>query len=116
MWEESLRAHRALGSPADKVTSREYDLRDFVHDALHPHHDKDVRALAMFPGPSADAQDLSFYVLDYAGKLRCLLVPNDTAQGRRSPPAANVLLHRGHAMALVPLDMQGKPPPTAAKN
>ena len=59
MWAEAQEVARALGSPSDRVTSHEFDLRDFVHDSLHPHHDKDVRSLALFPGPDSSAHDLA---------------------------------------------------------
>ena len=76
LWVESLEISRALGPPSDKVTSRESDLRDFVHDALHPHHDKHVRSLAFFPGPASGANDLAVWVLEYTGKVRCLRITN----------------------------------------
>lgn len=112
IWAEAREASYALGPPSDRMTNREFDLRDFVHDALYPHQDKDVRSLAIFPGPASATHDLAVWVLDYTGKIRCLLITDKGDSRVTSMKAdANVLLHRGYAVALIPTDKQCRPPP-----
>ena len=67
MWDAAYDAQMALGEPASLISTAEADLRVFAHDALYPHHDKDVRCVAAFPLTALKGARLHVWLVDRGG-------------------------------------------------
>ena len=100
LWEQAYRAQDALGQPASLISTAEADLRVFAHDALHPHHDKDLRSFAVFPVAFLQGVRLQIWIVDHTGYLKQMTIH----PGGDDPGAldAYVVLHRGHVRTLAP--------------
>ena len=70
LLEQALEAASALGEAPALVTPAEGNLRVFAHDALHAHHDKDVRTLSTFPLSILRGVTLDVWLVDYWGQLK----------------------------------------------
>ena len=55
------------------MSPAEADLRVFAHDALHPHHDRDVRSFAAFPLAFMRSVEVHAYVADFFGGVKELI-------------------------------------------
>ena len=107
LWEAAYDAQLALGEPASLISTAEADLRVFAHDALYPHHDKDVRCVAAFPLTALKGARLHVWLVDRGGALRRLTF--SPATGTPAEVEAYVVLTRGHVRAFSPVSSCGEP-------
>ena len=64
----AVEAEGTMGHAEARVTAIEHELRMYTHDILKPHHDKDYRALAVFPLEQLEAfRVVVLRVVDYKG-------------------------------------------------
>ena len=69
--ESSQAALRALGDAPPWIIAAEADIRSYVHDALHAHHDKDYRCLVACPLAALKERTLQIHRVGGGGRL-CL--------------------------------------------
>ena len=69
-WTHAVEALTVLSEEAESMPLYEAHLRVFCHDAVHPHHDRDFRALAALPISSLDDVDLHVWCLDKSLHVR----------------------------------------------
>ena len=60
-------AEGVMGHAEPKVTAMEYELRTYAHDILKPHHEKDYRALAVYPLEQLEEFRVIVIRADYKG-------------------------------------------------
>ena len=65
----AIEAMVALGDAEEVVTAVEHEIRVFAHDLITPHHEKDFRALAVFPLSALASAKLVVFRADYRGGL-----------------------------------------------
>ena len=65
----AVEAEGVMGHPEPKVAPVEHELRMYAHDILKPHHDKDYRALAVFPLAALEEMRIIVVRVDYKGDL-----------------------------------------------
>ena len=95
-------AEGVMGHPEAKVAPVEHELRMYSHDILKAHHDKDYRALAVFPLNDLDHLRLVVLRVDYKGDLLVETVTG--SQWTEQQPDVWALICRGHMTLLVPPD------------
>lgn len=95
-------AEAIMGPAEPRVSAVEAELRMYSHDLLHGGHDKDFRALAVFPLEDLGNTRAVILRLDYKGDVlpEMILGP----QWRDGLPTIWALIHRGHMTLLVPPD------------
>eukprot|EP00438_Fugacium_kawagutii_P035496 Skav226807 [mRNA] locus=scaffold2056:134273:145141:- [translate_table: standard] len=91
-----------MGAAEPKVSAVEAELRMYCHDVLHAGHDKDFRALAVFPVQELSNVRLAILRLDYKGDVLPELILG--THWRSGQPTLWALIHRGHMTLLVPTD------------
>ena len=98
---QALEAAELLGEPADKMPQGEADLRTFIHDLLHAHHDKDYRTPAAFPLEDLRKLCLCFVRVDSTYQASQDKIVGDKFDG---DPRNCLHFHaqRGHLTLLVP--------------
>ena len=87
-------AEGVMGHPEAKVAPVEHELRMYSHDILKAHHDKDYRALAVFPLNDLDHLRLVVLRVDYKGDLLVETVTG--SQWTEQQPDVWALICRGH--------------------
>ena len=97
-------AEGIMGHPEPKVTAVEYELRMYGHDVLKSHHDKDYRALAVFPLQDLEAVRVLVIRVDYKGEI--LLEAIAGTQWGEGGQDLWALIWKGHMTLLVPPDSQ----------
>ena len=65
----AVEAEGVMGHSEAKVAPVEHELRMYAHDILKPHHDKDYRALAVFPLAALEEMRVIVVRVDYKGDL-----------------------------------------------
>lgn len=65
----AVEAEGVMGHPEAKVAPVEHELRMYAHDILKPHHDKDYRALAVFPLAALEEVRIVVVRVDYKGDI-----------------------------------------------
>ena len=83
LWRMARSAHEALGPNDDVMTMQEASLRIFCHDALFPHHDRDVRTFAAFSLDLLRKVELRIWLVGPWGKLRELIFHGPSEQGTK---------------------------------
>eukprot|EP00435_Cladocopium_sp_Y103_P041030 s1496_g11.t1 len=91
-----------MGHPEAKVTAIEHELRMYTHDILKPHHDKDYRAVAVFPLEALAATRLIVLRVDYKGDVLPEVILG--SQWSKDQPDLWALVWKGHMTLLVPQD------------
>ena len=99
---QAVEAEGIMGHPEPKVSAVEYELRMYSHDVLKSHHDKDYRALAVFP--LQELEDIRVLVIrvDYKGDI--LLEAIAGTQWGEKGKDIWALIWRGHMTLLIPPD------------
>lgn len=62
LWDHAANAAGELGDPAPWIGAREHEVRGYIHDCLHGHHDKDYRLFHAFP-----IKELQDYTMQFWG-------------------------------------------------
>jgi hypothetical protein len=96
----AVEAEGTMGHAEARVTAIEHELRMYTHDILKPHHDKDYRALAVFPLEQLEAFRVVVLRVDYKGDY----VP-EIVQGphwKAGQPEVWAMIWRGHMTLLEP--------------
>ncbi|CAK9076517.1 unnamed protein product [Durusdinium trenchii] len=65
----AVEAEGVMSHPEAKVAPVEHELRMYAHDILKPHHDKDYRALAVFPLAALEEIRVIVVRVDYKGDI-----------------------------------------------
>jgi hypothetical protein len=73
----------------------------FCHDALYPHHDRDLRTFVTFPVAILQGIELHVWIVGPWGRIRELVI-HGQQEGDASPVVARVLLHKMHVVAMAP--------------
>ena len=100
IWEQAAEAIGELGDPAPWIGARESEVRDFAHDALRPHHDKDYRLYHAFCVDELQDYTLQFWRVNVQGQYQV-----DHIVGTRQGAEEKIipfLIHGGHIRLLVP--------------
>eukprot|EP00435_Cladocopium_sp_Y103_P065576 s1381_g27.t1 len=87
-------------SPDEMVAAVEHEIRIFIHDLVTAHHEKDFRALAVFPMASLAAAKLVVFRADYRGGLVV-----ESVVGPQWEPGGwtiSALIWKGHMTLLEP--------------
>ena len=102
LWDQAASAIGELGDPAPWIGSREADLRNFAHDCLRPHHDKDYRMFQAYL-----VEELKGYTMQ-CWRVNCRdQYKVDYLIGSGPRAESNVipfLIHGGHIRLLLPPD------------
>ncbi|CAK0902505.1 unnamed protein product, partial [Prorocentrum cordatum] len=100
LWAGASEATRALGETPEKLDRAEREVRGYIHDVLHPHHNKDYRSLCAFPLEPLSNVIPNFIRVDSLGRVNFESVSGAAA----SPESPNcwLLIHRRH-MRLIKL-------------
>ena len=94
----AVEAEGVMGHPETKVAPVEHELRMYAHDILKPHHDKDYRALAVFPLAAMEEIRVVVVRVDYKGDLLI-----ETVTGSQwSISDVWVMISKGHMTLLQP--------------
>ena len=94
----AVEAEGVMGHPEAKVAPVEHELRMYAHDILKPHHDKDYRALAVFPLAALEEVRIVVVRVDYKGDI--LL---ETVVGSQwTQQDVWVMISKGHTTLLRP--------------
>ena len=96
----AVEAEGVMGHAEAKVSAIEYELRMYTHDILKGHHDKDYRALAVFPVEVLENFRVIVIRVDYKGDY----VP-EVVQGthwKSGQPDLWALIQKGHMTLLTP--------------
>ena len=104
MMQGAMQVAAALGEAPAMVTPAEGNLCVFAHDALHPHHDKDVRSLVTFPCAQLKGLVVNGWLLDCWGQMKTVRLAPDNEDGDTGQ--IYILLHRMHARAVAPTPRQ----------
>ena len=93
-------AEGVMGHAEQRVAAIEHELRMYTHDILKPHHDKDYRALAVFPLEVLEEYRIIVLRTDYKGDY----VPEIVQGTHRKAGQKDIwaLIYKGHMMLLVP--------------
>ena len=100
IWEQAAEAVGELGDPAPWIGSKESEVRDFAHDALRPHHDKDYRLYHAFCIDELQDYTLQFWRVNVQGQYQV-----DHIVGTKPGAEEKIipfLIHGGHIRLLVP--------------
>ena len=101
---QAVEAEGIMGHPEAKVSAVEYELRMYGHDVLKGHHDKDYRALAVFPIQDLETTRVLVVRVDYKGDILLeAIAGTQWVDGGRDLWA---LIWKGHMTLLVPPDRQ----------
>lgn len=93
-------AEAIMGHPEPRVSAIEHELRMYSHDILKAHHDKDYRAVAVFPIEALGSNRLVTLRLDYKGDV---IVENILGnQWKDGQPTIWTLIWKGHMTLLLP--------------
>ena len=65
----AVEAQSQMGEPAEFITPIEHELRVYLHDLLHPAHERDFRSLAVFPVTELADAKIIVVRADYGGNL-----------------------------------------------
>ena len=96
----AVEAEGIMGHAEVKVSPVEREIRMYSHDILKAHHDKDYRALAVFPLEALSSSRVAVIRLDYKGDI--LL---ETITGQHWKPGQKdlwCLVWKGHMTLLIP--------------
>ena len=94
----AVEAEGVMSHPEAKVAPVEHELRMYAHDILKPHHDKDYRALAVFPLAALEEIRIIVVRVDYKGDI--LL---ETVVGSQwTQQDVWVMISKGHMTLLQP--------------
>ena len=93
-------AEGIMGHPEPKVSAIEHELRMYAHDILKAHHDKDYRAMAVFPVEALGVYRLVTLRLDYKGDVIVEHILGN--QWKEGQPTLWTLIWKGHMTLLVP--------------
>ena len=104
LWDHAAVAAGELGDPAPWIGAREHEVRGFIHDCLHSHHDKDYRLFHAFPITKLQGYTMQFWRVNYLGQYQVdHIVGKDRGSEERIIP---FLIHGGHIRLLNPGDME----------
>ena len=102
LWDHAAAAAGELGDPAPWIGAREHEVRGFIHDCLHSHHDKDYRLFHAFPIKKLQHYTMQFWRVNYLGQYQVdHIVGKDPGSEERIIP---FLIHGGHIRLLNPGD------------
>ena len=101
----AVEAEGVMSHPEAKVAPVEHELRMYAHDILKPHHDKDYRALAVFPLAALEEIRVIVVRVDYKGDI--LL---ETVVGSQwTQQDVWVMISKGHMTLLQPQSLPETP-------
>lgn len=102
LWDHAANAAGELGDPAPWIGAREHEVRGYIHDCLHSHHDKDYRLFHAFPIKELQDYTMQFWRLNYLGQYQVdhIVGKNAGAEEKVIP----FLIHGGHIRLLNPTD------------
>ena len=96
----AVEAEGAMGHAEVRVSPVEREIRMYSHDILKAHHDKDYRALAVFPLEALSGSRVAVIRLDYKGDI---LLETITGQHwKPGQPDLWCLVWKGHMTLLTP--------------
>lgn len=93
-------AEGVMGHAEPRVAAIEHEPRMYTHDILKPHHDKDYRALAVFPLEALEEYRIIVLRTDYKGDYVPEIVQGTHWKAGQKDVWA--LIYKGHMMLLVP--------------
>eukprot|EP00435_Cladocopium_sp_Y103_P035203 s583_g9.t1 len=97
----AVEAEGVMGHPENRITAIEHELRMYTHDILKAHHDKDYRALAVFPLEVLEATRVVVLRVDYKGDYVPEVVQGSHWKAGQSDIWA--MIWKGHMTLLEPL-------------
>ena len=102
LWDHAANAAGELGDPAPWIGAREHEVRGYIHDCLHSHHDKDYRLFHAFPIKELQDYTMQFWRVNYLGQYQVdhIVGKNAGAEEKVIP----FLIHGGHIRLLNPTD------------
>ena len=96
----AVEAEGVMGHAEPKVSAIEYELRMYTHDILKGHHDKDYRALAVFPIENLEEYRVIVVRTDYKGDYLPEIVQG--THWKTGQKDLWALIYKGHMTLLVP--------------
>lgn len=102
LWDHAAAAAGELGDPAPWIGAKEHEIRGYIHDCLHSHHDKDYRLYHVFPVKELQDYTMQFWRVNYLGQYQVdhIVGSNVGAEEKVIP----FLIHGGHIRLLSPKD------------
>ena len=97
---QAAEAEMIMGHPEPKVSAIEQELRMYSHDILKAHHDKDYRAVAVYPIEQLGTMRMVVLRVDYKGDVLPEIVMG--GQWHAGQPTIWALIWKGHMTLLVP--------------
>ena len=99
---QAVDAEGIMGHSESRVAAVEYELRMYSHDILKAHHDKDYRALAVFPLQVMEHIRVLAVRIDYKGDILLEAIAGN--QWGPGSPDLWALIWKGHMTLLNPPD------------
>lgn len=97
LWDHAASAAGELGDPAPWIGAREHEIRGYIHDCLHGHHDKDYRLFHAFPIKELQGYTMQFWRVNYLGQYQVdHIIGKDAGAEEKVIP---FLIHGGHIYA-----------------